>query len=129
MIQPTQSTSRVVLPGPAALRELAHAFDHIADFRRFAEMLEGVLGKAGFFEETQIQLFDEASPTGVFAAGQLTLPLLGRGEMHGVLRVAGGTPDRPFGPEDLHLLSALGAVIAAAMDHARSIIHGPRVYA
>ncbi len=118
MIQPIQSTSRVVLPGPAALRELARAFEHIADFRRFAEMLEGVLGKAGFFEETQIQLFDEAPPTGVFAAGQLTLPLPGREDMHGVLRVVGGTPERPFGPEDLHLLSALGAVIAAAMDHA-----------
>ncbi len=118
MIQPIQSTSRVVLPGPAALRELARAFGHIADFRRFAEMLEGTLGKAGFFEETQIQLFEGAPGAHVFAAGQLTLPLAGRGEMHGVLRVAGGTPERPFGPEDLHLLSALGAVIAAALDHA-----------
>ncbi len=118
MIQPIQSTSRVVLPGPAALRELARAFGHVADFRRFAEMMEGALGKAGFFEEVQVQLFDGVPAANVFAAGQFTLPLAGRGEMHGVLRVAGGTPERPFGPEDLHLLSALGAVIAAALDHA-----------
>jgi PAS domain-containing protein len=118
MIQPINFARSVLLPGPAALRELARAFGHITDFRRFTEMLEQALGKAGFFEEAQIQLFEEAPPAGVFAAGQLTLPLAGRGELHGVLRVSGGTNERSFGPEDIHLLSALGAVISAAMDHA-----------
>jgi hypothetical protein len=126
MIQPLAPNRSSVLPGPAALRELARAFAHITDFRRFTEMLDQAIGKAGFFEEARIQLFKEAPPDGVFSAGQLTLPLAGRGELQGVLRVGGCEGERAFGPEDIHLLSALGAVISAAMDHA--LRHGELRY-
>jgi ActR/RegA family two-component response regulator len=54
-----------------------------------------------------------------FAPGRLTSPLAGVERLHGALQVAGATVEsRPFGPEDLHLLSALSTVLAAALDHA-----------
>jgi PAS domain-containing protein len=118
MIQPLKPSQRAALPGPLALRELARAFAHMADFGRFAEMLETAVGKAGFFEEAQVQLYEGTPASEVFAPGRLTLPLTGKEQVHGVLRVAGGGPTKTFGPEDIHLLSALGAVIAAALDHA-----------
>ncbi len=118
MTPTNQSPVAVNLSGPSALRELAKAFRHIHDFRRFTEMLESALGKAAFFETARIQLFPDSTPANLFSEGNLVLPLSGQGEMHGMLAVAGGTEPRAFGPEDIHLLSALGSVIAAALDHA-----------
>ena len=113
-----ESPALVSLSGPAALRELARAFGHIHDFRRFTEMLESALGKAGFFETARIQLVAESPSANLFADGHLVLPLAGSRGMHGLLAVSGGKEPRAFGPEDIHLLSALGAIIAAALDHA-----------
>ena len=106
------------LSGPAALRALAEAFAHIADFRPFVEMLEASVGKAAFFDRAEITLTDGAAPAPEgFTGGQFTLPITGAEELHGVLKVA--SPGRVFGPEDLHLMAALAGVLAAVMDHAK----------
>jgi hypothetical protein len=55
-------TSARTLSGPAALRALAKAFAHIADFRPFVEMLEVSVGKAAFFDRAEITLTDGAAP-------------------------------------------------------------------
>lgn len=119
MNPPTNATpAPVTLAGPAALRELARAFTHITDFRRFVEMLEAVLGKAAFFAEARVQLLPDGPEPAVFTPGKITVPLNIGERFQGVLRLA-GAPDHPFGPGDLHLMSALASVLAAAMDHAR----------
>lgn len=106
------------LSGPAALRALAKAFAHIADFRPFVEMLEVSLGKAAFFERAEILLTDGEAPTPEgFVSGQFTLPITGTEVLHGVLKVA--SPGRVFGPEDLHLMASLAGVLAAVLDHAK----------
>ncbi len=114
---PVSSTVRT-LSGPAALRALAKAFAHIADFRPFVEMLEVSLGKAAFFDRAEILLTDgDAPPPEGFASGQFTLPITGEETLHGVLKVA--SPGRVFGPEDLHLMASLAGVLAAVLDHAK----------
>jgi CheY-like chemotaxis protein len=106
------------LSGPAALRTLAKAFAHIADFRPFVDMLEVSLGKAAFFERAEILLTEgEAPPPEGFVGGQFTLPITGTEALHGVLKVA--SPGRVFGPEDLHLMASLAGVLAAILDHAK----------
>jgi PAS domain-containing protein len=118
MTEYNQSSVAVNLSGPSALRELAKAFGHIQDFRRFTEILESALGKAAFFETARIQLFANSPLANQFPEGHLVLPLAGQQQMHGMLTVSGGVAPREFGAEDIHLLSSLGAIIAAALDHA-----------
>lgn len=115
-------TTPRALPGPAALRSLARAFAHIADFRPFVQMLEASLGRAAFFERAEIVLTDAGAAPGPeqFVSGQFTLPIAGAEELHGVLKVA--SPGRVFGPQDLHLMASLAGVLAAVLDHAR--VHG-----
>ena len=115
-------TPPAVLPAPAALRELRRAFAHVADFTRFTETLERALGAAGFFADASIQLFDTETPAGVFRPGRLALPLAGAGRLHGVLQLAGPAGTPRLGAEDLHLMTALAGVLAAALDHA--VRHG-----
>lgn len=106
------------MAGPAALRALAKAFAHIADFRPFVDMLEVSLGKAAFFERAEISLTEgEAPPPEGFTSGQFTLPITGADSLHGALKVA--SPGRVFGPEDLHLMASLASLLAAVLDHAK----------
>lgn len=106
------------LSGPSALRALAKAFAHIADFRPFVDMLEVSLGKAAFFERAEILLTEGDAPLPeAFSSGQFTLPITGTETLHGVLQVA--SPGRVFGPEDLHLMASLASVLAAVLDHAK----------
>ncbi len=118
-LAPASPNQAALLPGPAALRELARAFAHVADFQRFTSGLEQALGRAEFFADARVQLLATKGDQLEFGANRLTLPLAGGEKLHGALHVAGVTPAaRPFGAEDLHLLSALATVIAAALDHA-----------
>jgi CheY-like chemotaxis protein len=114
------------LPGPAALREVARALAHISDFQRFTAGLESALGRAEFFAEARVRLLDTPGSAPEFFADRLTVPLAGAERLHGALHVGprarGPEGAREFGPEDLHLLSSLAAVLAAAMDHA--VRHG-----
>lgn len=120
---PATSPTPVTLPGPAALRALAGAFAHVADFQLFTAGLESALGSAGFFADARVELLPGPPAGAAFAGGRLTLPLAGAERLHGALHVAGAAPaPKPFGPEDLHLLSALSTVLAAALDHA--VRHG-----
>ncbi len=109
----------VTLSGADALRALAGSLAHVADFQRFTTGLEQVLARSGFFADAQVRLLAGPGDVPAFAPGRLTLPLAGAARLHGALHVAGATAEsRPFGPEDLHLLSALSTVLAAALDHA-----------
>jgi CheY-like chemotaxis protein len=120
------SSHPLALPGPAALRELARAFAHVADFQRFTAGLESALGRAEFFADARVRLLAEPGDRPEFSADHLTLPLAGAERLHGALHVGarprGPEETREFGPEDLHLLSSLAAVLAAALDHA--VRHG-----
>jgi PAS domain-containing protein len=119
---PLTHSAAAILPGPAALRELARAFAHVGDFKRFVTGLETALSRAEFFTETRVQLFPATHEADSFRTGHLALPLAGADQIHGSLQVSGLAEARAFGPEDLHLMSSLAAVLAAALDHA--VRHG-----
>jgi len=122
-LPPKLPSATVSLPGPDALRALARAFAHVSDFQRFTAGLEHVLARSDFFADARVQLLAGPSDPPAFASGRLSLPLAGAEGLHGALHVSGaGAQARPFGPEDLHLLSALSTVLAAALDHA--LCHG-----
>lgn len=104
----------------AAFRGLAGAFDHVADFRGFFAALGRTLGNSALLPDAKLQLGSESPVVNeaVFAPGLLTLPVVGRSEVHGALQVARRDLERRFSAEDLQLLAALGSLLAALGDHA-----------
>ena len=110
---------KVPLPGPAALRALARAFADFGEFDRFVTGLQTALAQSAPFEHTKI-LLDHALTAGQppFVSGVMTIPLAGGGVAHGVLQARPRTENRPFGAEDLHLLSGLADFLSAVLDQA-----------
>jgi PAS domain-containing protein len=107
------------LPGPLALRAFARAFAQFEHFDRFVAALGSALPAASGFESIRIVLdrgLVEAAER--FSPGTLALPLTGEGSALGTLEVGTAAERRPFGAEDLHLLTGfadfLGAVLLQA---------------
>ena len=118
---PAQRTSGTrTLPGPAALRALTVAFAHLQDFSGFVGDLQAALDKAEWFGRVALEVEDA---TGAeerrFLGGEMALPVQGAAGSHGLLRATGREGPRSFGPEDLHLLSALADFLAVVLDRAK----------
>jgi PAS domain-containing protein len=124
MSQTPASANEPVSPGEhaaAALRTLATSFGHLSDFQAFFERLRRGVGHLPLGEGLRLELAPEPAPNaagGGFRRGELAIPVVGRSELHGVLRVARVQGHRRFAPEDLHLLTSLSVYLAAWADHA-----------
>lgn len=112
----------VVLKAPIALRKLAGALGEIDSLRSFTNCLESTLSATGWLRDAEIQWKGANETADDFASSRFALPLGGERGIHGVLRTGVMSSGDTVGAADLHLMSALGAVIASAMDHA--VRHG-----
>ncbi|MBL9215811.1 MAG: hypothetical protein JNG83_10085 [Opitutaceae bacterium] len=110
--------SLLQLTGPAALRALAHAFVRFHEFDRFVGGLQAALDQSEHFERLTIRLDRSLGEAPAhFSSGTLTLPLADAAGRFGTLQVAPHR-QRPFGPEDLHLLAGLADFLSATLTHA-----------
>ncbi|MFA5057745.1 MAG: hypothetical protein WC485_06495, partial [Opitutaceae bacterium] len=106
--------------GPAALRALTRAFAHLQDFDGFVHGLQAALNQADWFGRVTLDIADRSGAGETqFAFGELTLPVQGAADVHGVLRVTGREEPRIFGSEDLHLLAGLADFLAVVLDRAQ----------
>jgi len=119
-VQPLPAVS---VPGLAAtLRGLGRAMAFSPDFRAFYAALDRAIYDGELLPGLRLELgsTEVLGGEGEFDLGEgvFNVPLVGKGELHGVLRVARRDNLRRFGAEDLHLLTALGGFLAALADHA-----------
>lgn len=116
------TTASVSLPGPVALRALARAFGHFDDFERFVGGLQAALERSAVFAQSRIAL-DRGLTEGAgrFAAGTLSLPLVGEHGPLGALQVGAPGERRQFAAEDLHLLAGLADFLSAVLAQAQKV--------
>jgi len=129
-MNPSVETVPVVQPAPAVsvsglaatLRGLGRAMAFSPDFRAFFAALDRAIYDGELLPGLRLELgsAEVLGGEGEFDLGEgvFNVPLVGKGELHGVLRVARRDNLRRFGAEDLHLLTALGGFLAAVSDHA-----------
>ena len=118
----TPTTHPVTLAAPVALRKLARALGEIDSLHAFTQALESTLRATGWVGQAEVQWKSADTAAEDFASARFALPLGGEAGVHGVLRATLPNPGDKIGAGDLHLLSALAAVLASAMDHA--VKHG-----
>ena len=117
------SESRLsTLAAPVALRKLARALGEIDSLQAFTRALESTLRATGWVGSAEVQWKGPEAGAEDFAAARFALPLAGPSGVRGVLRTTLPESSDKIGAGDLHLLSALAAVLASAMDHA--VRHG-----
>ncbi len=102
--------------------QLTSALQNIDDFEHFVSSLESSVGKLPFFDNAVLEMARvkgaEGIRSGLFEEPCLALPLTGRKEVHGVLKIGNSERGRSFGAEDLHLMGSLAMFTAALVDNA-----------
>ncbi len=104
-----------------ALRRFGAAFAHIGSLDRFTEALEKAMSEAMFLREAVIHLAAEdqsGTAKDCFSSGSLVLPLLGNQVARGAVEVRSPGARRPYGPDELRLLSSLTSFCASLVEHA-----------
>ncbi len=106
--------------------KLTSALQNIDDFEHFVSSLESSVGKLPFFDNAVLEMTrvkgEDAVRSSLFEEPCLALPLTGRNEVHGVLKIGNSERNRSFGAEDLHLMGSLAMFTAALVDNA--VAHG-----
>jgi len=100
-----------------SLRDFAAAADHIHDLKTFVELFKAGLVKTGLCAEADLLPPGEGGDQPqLFAAQQLTMPIVANGRVVAVGRMAAPTEKHHFDAEDLHLLGGLSELLGAAFN-------------